>query len=226
MRKYACELIGTFVFVLFGCGSIAIAGGFIGNLGIAFAFGFAFVAMSYALGNISGCHLNPAVSLAMYMTNKLSLKDFWLYVLSQLIGGILAIGVLVSIIKLCSNLEGIQFIGLGQNGYGIASPVGISFLGALIVEFILTFILVITIMGVLTTDETSHLGGVVIGFTYTFIYILGLPLTGASVNPVRSLAPALFMGGLALEQVWVFVIAPFAGAAVAAVFWIFITKEL
>lgn len=226
MKKYVCELIGTFVLVLFGCGSAAVAGGELGNLGIAFAFGLSLVAMAYAIGNISGCHVNPAVSLAMLMTNKMTLRDFWGYVVSQVIGAILASGVLMCIIQLSSNLGDIQITGLGQNGYGVASAVGLSFLGALVVEFILTFVFVIAILGVISNKGTSHLGGLVIGLTLTFVHIMGIPLTGTSVNPARSIGPAVFMGGVAFNQVWVFIVAPLAGAAVAAAFWNFITKEL
>nr|WP_302600162.1 aquaporin [uncultured Cellulosilyticum sp.] len=226
MRRYISEMIGTFVLVFFGCGSAAIGGRGLGNLGIAIAFGFAFIAMAYAIGNISGCHINPAVSLAMYMINKLSLKDFFAYIISQFIGGILASGVLMSIINLSSGLGQISEVGLGQNGYGAASQVGLGLLGALIVEFILTFVYVIALLGVLAYDRTSHLGGIVIGLTLVVVYIVGIPLTGGSVNPARSLAPAVYLGGVALRQVWVFIIAPFAGAAGAAVFWSFITKEL
>ncbi len=226
MRRYISEMIGTFVLVLFGCGSVVIDGGNLGNLGVAIAFGFSFIAMAYAIGNISGCHINPAVSLAMYMTNKLSLKDFFAYIICQFIGGILASGVLVGIINLSTGLRNISEIGLGQNGYGIVSAVGLGLLGALIVEFILTFVYVIALLGVLTYDRTNHLGGIIIGLTLVAVYIVGIPLTGGSVNPARSLAPAVYLGGIALRQVWVFIIAPFAGAAVAAVFWNFVTKEL
>lgn len=226
MRRYISEMIGTFVLVLFGCGSAVIGGERLGNLGVAISFGFSFIAMAYAIGNISGCHINPAVSLAMYMTNKLSLRDFFIYAICQFIGGILGSGVLVSIINLSTNLGTAVQVGLGQNGYGIASPVGLGLLGALIVEFILTFVYVIALLGVLAYDRTNHLGGIIIGLTLVVVYIVGIPLTGGSINPARSLAPAVYLGGIALRQVWVFIIAPFAGAAGAAVFWNFITKEL
>lgn len=226
MRRYISEMIGTFVLVLFGCGSIVIQGESLGNLGIAIAFGFSFIAMAYAIGNISGCHINPAVSLAMYMTGNLSLRDFFIYSICQFVGGILASGVLVSIINLSTNLGTAAEIGLGQNGYGVASTVGLGLLGALIVEFIFTFVYVIALLGVLSYDRTNHLGGIIIGLTLVAIYIVAIPLTGGSINPARSLAPAVYLGGIALRQVWVFIIAPFAGAAGAAVFWNFMTKEL
>ena len=182
--------------------------------------------MVYAIGNISGGHINLAVSLAMYMTNKLSLRDFFYYILSQFIGGILAIAILVSMINLSGEIETVKQIGLAQNGYAEASSIGISFLGALLIEFILTFVYIIATLGVLAYDKTSHLGGIVIGFTLIGIYIIDIPLTGGGINPARSLAPAVFLGGTALRQVWLFIIAPFAGAAGASVFWNFITKEL
>lgn len=226
MKRYVCEMIGTFVLVFFGCGSAAIGGSVLGILGIAFAFGLSLASMSYAIGDISGCHINPAVSLAMLMTGKLSLKDFWIYVVSQFIGAIVASGVLMSIIKMSEGIGDIALTGLGQNGYGEASIVGLSFLGALIVEFILTFVFIITMLGVLANDATTHLGGIVMGFALIIVYIIGIPLTGASINPARSFGPAVFVGGVALSQVWVFVIAPLAGAAAAAAFWNFVTKEL
>lgn len=225
MRRYISELVGTFVFVLIGCGSIVFGRDSVGVVGEAVAFGFAFIAMAYAIGNISGCHINPAVSLAMYMTNKISLRDFFCYVASQFIGGVLATGILVSMITL-SDLGPLQEIGLAQNGYAEASSVGLGFLGALLMEFVLTFVYVIATLGVLSYDRTSHLGGIVIGFTLIGIYIVSIPLTGGSINPARSLASAVYLGGTALRQVWLFIIASFAGAAGAAVFWTFVTKEL
>ncbi|MBQ8997704.1 MAG: aquaporin [Clostridium sp.] len=226
MRRYISELIGSFIFILIGCGSRVFGGNQVGVLAEAIAFGFTFIAMVYAIGNISGGHINPAVSLAMYMTNKLSLRDFFYYILSQFIGGILAIAILVSMINLSGEIETVKQIGLAQNGYAEASSIGISFLGALLIEFILTFVYIIATLGVLAYDKTSHLGGIVIGFTLIGIYIIDIPLTGGGINPARSLAPAVFLGGTALRQVWLFIIAPFAGAAGASVFWNFITKEL
>lgn len=218
MKKYFAEFIGTFILVLFGCGSAAIAGTTLGTLGIAFAFGLAIVASAYAIGDISGCHVNPAVSLAMLISKRLTAKDFGGYVVAQVLGAIAASGVLKLIVNF-ANLGGTSITGLGQNGFADGSAVGLSLLGALIVEIILTFVFVMTIFGVTSNEKTGHLGGLVIGLCLTFVHIMGIPLTGTSVNPARSIGPALFMGGQALSQLWVFIVAPLIGAAIAAVVW-------
>ena len=214
MKKYLCELVGTAVLVLFGCGSAAIAGEALGTLGIALAFGLSIVAMAYVIGNVSGCHVNPAVSLAMFMNKKMSGKDFVLYVIAQVIGAICGIGILYGIM-MNSNLD-VAVQGLGANGFGEASTVGINMMGAILVEVILTFVFIYTILGVTSDDNKSAVAGIVIGLTLTFVHIMGIPLTGTAVNPARSLAPAIFLGGTALKQVWVFIVAPFIGSALAA----------
>ena len=221
MKKYVAELIGTCVLVLLGCGSAAIAGTTLGTLGIAFAFGLVIVGMAYSIGRISGCHVNPAVSLAMLINKKITLKDFICYVVAQVIGALLGAGILYLIIK-WTTLEG---AGLGANGYGALSAVGLNLIGALIVEVITTFIFVLVILGVTNDEKYDSVAGLVIGLTLTLIHIVAIPLTGTSVNPARSLAPALFVGGEALSQVWVFIVAPLVGAALAAYTWKFLSKE-
>lgn len=223
MKKFVCELIGTAVLVLFGCGSAAIAGSTLGTLGIALAFGLSIVAMAYVIGNISGCHINPAVSLAMLINKKMTVKEFILYVVAQIIGALVGIGILYAIIA-CSGLE-VANTGLGANGFDAASSVGLNMIGAIIVEIILTFVFIYTILGVTSDDNKSAVAGIVIGLTLTFVHIMGIPLTGTSVNPARSLAPALVLGGEALKQVWVFIIAPFIGSALAAFTFKFLNKE-
>lgn len=223
MKKYVCEFIGTAVLVLFGCGSAAIAGGALGTLGIALAFGLSIVAMAYVIGNISGCHINPAVSLAMLINKKISVKDFIFYVISQVVGAILGIGLLYIIMK-CSNLD-IAKQGLGANGFGEASSVGLNVIGAILVEIILTFVFIYTILGVTSDENKSSVAGIVIGLTLAFVHIMGIPLTGTSVNPARSLAPAIFLGGTALKQVWVFIVAPFIGSALASITFKVLNKE-
>lgn len=226
MKKYLCECIGTAVLVLFGCGSAALTGGIagpLGILGIAIAFGLSIVAMAYVIGNISGCHVNPAVSLAMLINKKISVKDFACYVVSQVIGAIAGIGLLYLIIN---NSElNVDITGLGANGFDSASAIGLNMIGAIIVEIILTFVFIYTILGVTSDEKKSSVAGIVIGLTLTFVHILGIPLTGTSVNPARSLAPALFLGGEALQQVWVFIVAPFVGAALAAVVFKYLNKQ-
>ena len=224
MKKYVCEFIGTAVLVLFGCGSAAIASDSLGTLGIALAFGLSIIAMAYVIGNISGCHVNPAVSLAMLINKKMSVKDFILYVVAQFIGALFGISILYLIMK-NSGLD-IAVQGLGANGYGDGiSSVGLNMFGAIITEVILTFVFIYTILGVTSDDKKSSVAGIVIGLTLTFVHILGIPLTGTSVNPARSLAPALFLGGTALKQVWVFIVAPLVGSALAAFVFKFFNTE-
>lgn len=223
MKKYVCECIGTAVLVLFGCGSAAIAGEALGTLGIALAFGLSIVAMAYVIGNISGCHINPAVSLAMLINKKMTVKEFCFYVIAQVLGAIAGIGILY-VIMACSNLD-VAVQGLGANGFGDASAVGLNMIGAIIVEIILTFVFIYTILGVTSDEKKGSVAGIVIGLTLTFVHIMGIPLTGTSVNPARSLAPAIFLGGTALSQVWVFIVAPFIGSAIAAVTYKFLNEK-
>lgn len=224
MKKYLCEFIGTAVLVLFGCGSAAIAGGTLGTLGIALAFGLSIVAMAYVIGNISGCHINPAVSLAMLINKKMTVKEFIFYVVAQVLGAILGIGILYGIMAASSDLD-VAVNGLGANGFGDASSVGLNVWGAILVEIILTFVFIYTILGVTSDENKSSVAGIVIGLTLAFVHIMGIPLTGTSVNPARSLAPAIFLGGEALKQVWVFIVAPFIGSALSAVTFKYLNKE-
>ena len=221
MKKYICEFIGTFILVLLGCGSAAIAGSTLGTLGIAFAFGLAIVAIAYSVGRVSGGHVNPAVSLAMLINKKITAKDFCGYVVAQILGAFAGSGILALIIKL-SNLEG---AGLGANGYGELSAVGLTLGGAIIVEIIATCIFILAILGVTHNEKYSSMAGLVIGLVLTLIHIVVIPLTGTSVNPARSLAPAILVGGTALSQVWVFIVAPLIGAAIAAYLWKYISEK-
>lgn len=210
MKKYICEFIGTAVLVLFGCGTAVITGG---NLvATALAFGLSIVAEAYVIGNISGCHLNPAVSLGVYINKKMDTKDFIYYVIAQILGGILGTTLLVIILSQTSIGSNV----LGANGFGSLSATHISLLGALITEIILTFVFVYTILGVTSDESKSNVAGIVIGLTLTFVHLIGINLTGTSVNPARSIAPALFIGGKALSQLWVFIVAPLIGSALAA----------
>lgn len=221
MKKYAAEALGTFVLTLFGCGSAAIAGGTLGTLGIALAFGLSIVAMAFVIGNVSGCHINPAVTFGQYLDGRISLKDLFGYWVGQFVGGIVAAAVLLFIVSQCADLGGVAVTGLGCNGFDGASTVGLSMVGAFVVEVILTAVFVLTILGVTADSKTSHFAGLVIGLTLTFVHIMGIPLTGTSVNPARSFGPALVMSftgnTLPLDQVWVFIFAPLVGAALAAV---------
>ncbi|MGN0584555.1 MAG: MIP family channel protein [Ruminococcus sp.] len=224
IRKYIAEFIGTAVLVIFGCGSAVAANTLIAEkvtfgeasplalstLLISFAFGLVIVAMAYSVGNVSGCHINPAVSFGMLISGRMSVTDFAGYVISQILGGIAGAAVLMGIL-------GSTDSGLGANGYGDLSAMGSSVVQAIIVEIVLTFVFVFTILGVTSKEKYSSAAGLVIGLTLTLVHILGIPFTGTSVNPARSLGPALFAGGEALSQVWVFIVAPLIGAAIAAI---------
>lgn len=225
MKRYISELIGTMVLVLFGCGSAAIAGSVLGTFGIAMAFGLSIVAMAYVIGDISGCHVNPAVSIGMWIDGRLETKDLLVYIVFQFIGAIIGIALLVMIINSAPSLGGYAATGLGQNGFGSASSVGLDVVGAILVEIILTFVFVFTVLGVTKKAENATVAGIVMGLTLAFVYLLGIPLTGASVNPARSLAPALFLGGQALQQVWVFILAPVVGAVIAGILFKGLTSE-
>lgn len=229
MKKYIAEFIGTLVLVIFGCGSAVTANTLLGEQGmttplafstllIAFAFGLVIVAMAYSIGNVSGCHINPAVSFGMLVSGKMEVKEFICYIVAQFLGGIAGAGILLGLV-------GGKGGGLGQNGFGEASAIGAGMGVAFAAEVILTFVFVMAIIGVTSKVENSSVAGLVIGLTLTLVHILGIPFTGTSVNPARSFGPALFMGGTALSQVWVFILAPLVGAALAGLVYKFIASE-
>ena len=210
-KKYLAEFIGTLVLVFMGCGSAVFLGcdpsG--GHLAVALAFGLSIVAMAYTIGNVSGCHINPAVSLAMLLRKKLSVADFCGYVAAQILGAIAAAGLLELLLSFGTQDDKTK--ALGANGTAGAGGLW----GALVVEVILTFIFVLVILGVTADDKKSSVAGIVIGLTLTFVHIVGIPLTGTSVNPARSIGPALIAGGNALSDLWVFIAGPLAGAVLA-----------
>lgn len=226
LKKYIAEFLGTEILVLFGCGTAVFSGGLSGGTGngtlgvvsIALAFGLSIVAGAYSIGHVSGCHVNPAVSLAMFINGKLDIIDLIGYIVSQVAGAFAGSGLLMLITKETAA------DGLGSNGYGELSSVGISMTGAIVVEIVLTFVFVLTVLGVTSSEKYSSVAGIVIGLTLTFVHIIGIPLTGTSVNPARSLAPAVLDGGIALNQVWVFLVAPLAGAALAGIIFKFLFK--
>ncbi|MBE5800804.1 MAG: MIP family channel protein [Clostridiales bacterium] len=216
MKKYLAELIGTFVLVLFACGAAAVLGCSTASADAAYlltalAFGLVIVAMAYSIGNVSGCHINPAVSIAMWISKKLSTKDFIGYVVAQFIGAILGAVVL----KLLA-----PGTGLGTNGLYNGNV-----LLSLLVEVILTFVFVLTIMGVTSKESNGAVAGIVIGLTLTLVHIFGIHFTGTSVNPARSFGPALLAGGEALANVWVFIVAPLVGGVLAALVYKFLSCE-
>jgi aquaporin Z len=226
MKKYAAEFIGTFSLVLFGCGSAVIAGtsatgpSGIGLLGISIAFGFAVVAMAYAIGGISGCHINPAVTLGVLAAGKMTAKDAVGYVTAQCLGAILGAGVLFLI---GSGRPG--FImpewGLGANGWGQGYLGNYGVLSAFVIEAVMTFLFLFVILATTSKYGNSAMAGLAIGVTLMLIHLVAIPVTGTSVNPARSLGPALFSGGKALAQLWLFVVAPIVGAVTSALLWRF-----
>ncbi|RKH72725.1 aquaporin Z [Corallococcus aberystwythensis] len=216
MQKYLAEAVGTFVLVLGGVGAAVLAGDRIGFLGVSFAFGLSLLAMVYTVGPISGCHVNPAVTVGLLMAGKFDKRHLAGYVVAQCVGAILAAAVVLIIAKGAPGGYSAAAEGLGSNGYGSASPEGYGGGAAFIAEVVLTFLLVLTVLG--ATDSRAPVGfaGVAIGLVLTLIHLVGIPITNTSVNPARSLGPALFAGGVALEQLWMFVIAPLLGAAFAS----------
>ena len=219
MKKYLCEFLGTCVLVLFGCGVAVISNG---NLvATALAFGLSIVAVAYTIGKVSGCHVNPAVTFAMWVDRRISTKDFVGYVIAQVVGALAGSGLLVLII----NSTSIDKLALGANTFSELSASGITMLGALIVEIVLTFVFVLSVLGVTRDDKKENVVPFVIGLSLVLVHLLGIGLTGTSVNPARSLAPAIFMGGEYLEQVWVFIVGPLVGAAFASLAIFFIDFE-
>lgn len=224
-KKCIAEFIGTFTLVLVGCGTAMLVGcdavNGSGYILTAFAFGLVIVGMAYCVGNVSGCHINPAVSLACLISGRMGISDFIFYVISQVLGAISGAACLKIIFSLGNVTD--KTGGLGSNGL---TGVGDSAAAGLIVECLLTFIFVLVILGV-TDPKYNHgsFGGVVIGFSLVMVHILGIGLTGTSVNPARSIGPALFAGGAALSSLWVFIVGPFVGAALAALIYKLFAKK-
>ena len=219
MKKYIAEMVGTMVLVLMGCGSAAFAGSAagavsagVGTLGVAFAFGLSVVAMAYTIGGISGCHINPAITLGVFMSGRMGGKDAALYMIFQVIGAILGSAILFALVSTGGH-DGPT--ATGSNGFGDGEM-----LQAFIAEMVFTFIFVLVVLG--TTDSKKGAGnfaGLAIGLSLVLVHIVCIPITGTSVNPARSIGPALFEGGAALSQLWLFIVAPFVGAVLSAIVW-------
>src|SRR5256886_13968755 len=216
MKRYLAELIGTFVLVFASCGSAVLAGDKIGFLGVSLAFGFSLLAMVYAIGPISGCHINPAVTIGLLISKRMKAKDAPGYIVAQIAGAILASAILLLIVKGAPGGYDPAVAGFAANGYGAHSPGHYSLLSAFVVEIVLTFLLVFTVLG--ATDLRAPVGfaGIAIGLVLALIHLVGIPVTNTSVNPARSIGPAVFVGGWALAQLWLFIVAPLVGAAAAA----------
>jgi len=224
MNKALAEFIGTFTLVLFGCGAAVIAGPAVGAttvgvLGIAFAFGLAIVAMAYGIGSVSGCHVNPAVSFGVFVAGRMSAGDLVQYVVAQCLGAIAGAAVLALIMSgKASGWDG----GLGANGWGPGYLGEYNLVSALVFEVVATFLFLVTILGVTRKGTPVHIAGfagVAIGLTLAVIHIVGINVTGVSVNPARSLGPALLTGGQALAQLWLFIVAPLVGAGIAGLLY-------
>jgi aquaporin Z len=212
MKKCVAEFIGTFTLVLFGCGTAVVSGQAVGHLGIAFAFGFALLAMCYGIGPVSGCHINPAVSLGMFAAGRMSGKDLGGYIVAQLLGGIAAAGVLAVIANGLLAGYNVGASGLGQNGWGEGYQAGYALSSALVFEFVATLIFVIVILGSTQAGAPAQMAGLAIGITLVVIHIFG-------VNPARSLGPAIWVGGKAISQVWMFLLVPsIAGIVSGAIY--------
>jgi len=218
MKKYVAEFLGTFVLVFMGCGSAVLAGRYIGFVGISFAFGLSVLALAYAIGGISGCHINPAVSISMLAAGKMKAKDTVIYVIMQCVGAIVGASVLY-VIALGMPGYTLAVGGLGQNGYDALSPYGFSMRSGFIAEVVLTFIFLLVIFGSTSEKAPKGFAGISIGLSLVLIHLVGIPITGTSVNPARSLGPALIAGGTALGQLWLFWVAPIIGGILAAAVW-------
>lgn len=224
MKKFFAEFFGTFVLVFIGAGSAVIAGGQIGVLGIAFAFGIAVLAMAYAIGPISGCHINPAISISMMAVGKLSAKDTVMYVIAQILGAILGAGILYLIATGKSGYD-VAVNGLGQNGWGVGYLGEYSMGAAFVAEVVLTAIFLLVIFGATSEKANGTFAGLAIGLALTMIHLVGIQITGTSVNPARSIGPALFVGGTALSQLWLFIVAPIIGGLVGAFIWKYLVED-
>jgi aquaporin Z len=218
LRKYLAEMIGTFALVFIGCGSVVIAKQHIGYAGIAAAFGLTVLAMVYAIGPISGCHINPAITCSMLAAGKIKPGQALFYVVFQCVGAVIASAVLLVV---ASGKVGYELAtnGLGQNGYGAHSPDGYSMATVFLAEAVLTMLFLLAIFGATSKKASPGFAGVAIGLTLVFIHLVGIPISGTSVNPARSFGPAVLVGGDALSQLWLFWVAPILGGIVAALIW-------
>lgn len=223
--KFAAELIGTFGLVLFGCGAAVVSGADtqghlagLGLLGISLAFGLAVVVFAYAIGGITGCHINPAITISMLVAKKIPFKDAIIYIIAQLIGAVIAIWVLKTILSGYPNFTAGEYA-YGANGWGTGYQNGYDTAAAFLSEAILTFIFLFVIFATTSKVGNATMAGLAIGVTLILIHLVAIPITGTSVNPARSFAPALFAGGKALSQLWLFIAAPIVGGIAAALAW-------
>jgi aquaporin Z len=227
MKRYGAEFFGTFWLVLGGCGSAVLAAAFpnvgIGLLGVALAFGLTVVTMAYAIGHISGCHLNPAVSIGLWAGGRFDGKELLPYIVAQLLGAIAAAGILYVI---ASGKAGFDVAaGFASNGYGDHSPGGYSMRAAIVCETVMTMVFLVVILGATDRRAPQGFAPLAIGLTLTLIHLVSIPVTNTSVNPARSTGVALFVGGWAVQQLWLFWVAPVAGAVLGAIVYRYLGKE-
>lgn len=216
MSRYFAEFVGTFVLVFAGCGSAVLAGDKIGFTGVSLAFGLSLLAMVYTIGHISGCHINPAVTLGLFISKKMERQYLIGYWVAQILGAIVAAACLLAIAKGTPNGYDPAVMGFAANGYAAHSPGQYGLAAAALAEVILTFLLVLTVIGATDLKAPVGFAGIPIGFVLVLIHLVGIPVTNTSVNPARSIGPALFVGGWALQQLWLFLVAPLAGSVLAA----------
>jgi aquaporin Z len=226
MKKLVAEFIGTLWLVLGGCGSAVLAAAYpelgIGFVGVAIAFGLTVLTMAYAIGHISGCHLNPAVSIGLWVGGRFDKKELLPYIAAQVLGGIAGAFILYII---ATGKAGFQIGGFAANGYGEHSPGGYGMLAALVTEIVMTFMFLIIILGATHSKASKGFAGLAIGLGLTLIHLISIPVTNTSVNPARSISQAIFAGGWAIEQLWLFILAPIAGAVLAGLVYKMISPE-
>ena len=226
MKKLVAEFIGTLWLVLGGCGSAVLAAAYpelgIGFAGVALAFGLTVVTMAYAIGHISGCHLNPAVSIGLWIGGRFDKKELLPYIVAQIMGGIAGAGILYVI---ATGKAGFEIGGFAANGYGEHSPGGYSLLAGLVTEVVMTFMFLMIILGATHSKAAKGFAGLAIGLGLTLIHLISIPVTNTSVNPARSISQALFAQGWALEQLWLFIVAPIVGAILAGFVYNMISPE-
>ncbi|MEO9864902.1 MAG: aquaporin [Yoonia sp.] len=216
MNKQIAEFIGTFTLVLLGCGSAVIAGSEIGFTGISFAFGFALIGMAYGIGSVSGCHINPAVSLGMVAAGRMTMPEAIKYIIAQVAGAVVAALILLLIASGKADYS-VAENGLGQNGWGAGYLGEYSMVSAFVFEVVATFLFMVVILGATGFGPTANMAGLAIGIALVVIHLVGINVTGVSVNPARSIGPAFFAGATAIGQVWLFIVAPTIGATLAGI---------
>ena len=226
MKKLIAEFIGTLWLVLGGCGSAVLAAAYpelgIGFAGVALAFGLTVLTMAYAIGHVSGCHLNPAVSIGLWIGGRFDKKDLIPYIIAQLLGAIAGAAILYVI---ASGKAGFEIGGFAANGYGDHSPGGYNMYAAMVTEVVMTFMFLIIILGATHSKAPKYMGGLAIGLGLTLIHLISIPVTNTSVNPARSTSQALFVGDWAISQLWLFWLAPIAGAIIAGLVYKYLSPE-